>query len=197
VPRTPLSRLRAGSGSSNQSQIAPRAVLSQAGAALSWTSERADTLFVCERVRKAAAHERQPQRAERAMYKEGGDMLFVPERRRSRRAPRRDPRSRCPRRRSAGGADETPHRAGPATHSFRRIRRRRRLSGGHRSERSEPLDTASIASGTIKPDRATRRAEEEGGDMLFVPERRRSRRAPRRDPRGASIASGTIKRGSA
>jgi hypothetical protein len=76
VPRTPLSRLRAGSGSSNQSQIAPRAVLSQAGAALSWTSERADTLFVCERVRKAAAHERQPQRAERAMYKEGGDMLF-------------------------------------------------------------------------------------------------------------------------
>jgi hypothetical protein len=29
------------------------------------------------------------------------------------------------------------------------------------------------------PDRATRRAEEEGGDMLFVPERRRSRRAPK------------------
>jgi hypothetical protein len=43
------------------------AVLSQAGAPLSWTSERADTLFVCERVRKAAATERQPQRAERAM----------------------------------------------------------------------------------------------------------------------------------
>jgi hypothetical protein len=30
--------------------------------------ERADTLFVCEGVRKAAAHERQPQRAERAMH---------------------------------------------------------------------------------------------------------------------------------
>ena len=30
--------------------------------------ERADTLFVCERVRKAAANKRQPQRAERAMY---------------------------------------------------------------------------------------------------------------------------------
>ena len=43
------------------------AALSQAGAPLSWTSERADTLFVCERVRKAAATERQPQRAERAM----------------------------------------------------------------------------------------------------------------------------------
>jgi hypothetical protein len=45
-------------------------VLSQAGAPLSWTSERADTLFVCERVRKAAAHKRQPQRAERAMSTE-------------------------------------------------------------------------------------------------------------------------------
>jgi hypothetical protein len=44
------------------------AVLSQAGAPLSWTSERADTLFVCERVRKAAAYKRQPQRAERATY---------------------------------------------------------------------------------------------------------------------------------
>jgi hypothetical protein len=30
---------------------------------------------------------------------------------------------------------------------------------------------------------ARRRAEEEGGDMLFVPERRRSRRHPKRDPR--------------
>src|SRR5688500_2591827 len=43
------------------------AVLSQAGAPLSWTSERTDMLFVCERVRKAAANKRQPQRAERAM----------------------------------------------------------------------------------------------------------------------------------
>jgi hypothetical protein len=34
-------------------------------------------------------------------------MLFVLERRRSRRAPRRDPRPRCSRRRSAEGADET------------------------------------------------------------------------------------------
>ena len=43
------------------------AVLSQAGAPLSWTRERADTFFVCERLRKAAANERQPPRAERAM----------------------------------------------------------------------------------------------------------------------------------
>jgi hypothetical protein len=45
--------------------IRPRiaVVLSQAGAAPSWTIERADTLFVCERVRKATAPERQPQRA--------------------------------------------------------------------------------------------------------------------------------------
>jgi hypothetical protein len=51
------------------------AVLSQAGAPLPWTIERADMLFVCEGVRKAAASERQPQRAERAMYTERGDML--------------------------------------------------------------------------------------------------------------------------
>ena len=43
------------------------AVLSEAGAPVSWTSERADTLFVCEQVRKAAATKRQPQRSERAM----------------------------------------------------------------------------------------------------------------------------------
>ena len=52
------------------------AVLSQGGAPLSWTSERADTLFVCARVRKAAAHERQPQRAERAMQGERGDTHY-------------------------------------------------------------------------------------------------------------------------
>jgi hypothetical protein len=38
--------------------------------------ERADTLFVCERVRKAAATECQPQRAERAMSEEGAEALF-------------------------------------------------------------------------------------------------------------------------
>ena len=52
-------------------------MLSQAGALLSWTSERADMLFVCERMRKAAADKRQPPRAQRAMYKERADMLFV------------------------------------------------------------------------------------------------------------------------
>ena len=34
-----------------------------------------------------------------------------------------------------------------------------------------------------QPDRATRRADEEGGDTLFVPEGRQSRRVARRDPR--------------
>jgi hypothetical protein len=62
-------------------------VLRQAGAPLSRTSERADTLFVCEGVRKAAANERQPQRAERAMYTERADTLLVGERRRSRPLP--------------------------------------------------------------------------------------------------------------
>jgi hypothetical protein len=37
-------------------------------------------------------------------------------------------------------------RADFLTQTFRRIRRRRRLSGEHRSERSEPSDTASLAS---------------------------------------------------
>jgi hypothetical protein len=47
----------------------------EAGAPLSWTSERADTLFVGERGRKAAAYERQPQRAERVMHTEAGAPL--------------------------------------------------------------------------------------------------------------------------
>jgi hypothetical protein len=42
-------------------------------------------------------------------------------------------------------------------------------------------------------DRAPRRAEEEGADTLFVGERRRSRRAQRRDPRRARCASEAIK----
>ena len=69
---TPIARRRAG----------------QAGAPLSWTSEGADTLFVCERVRKAAANKRQPQRAQRARYTKRADTLFVGERRRSWRLPR-------------------------------------------------------------------------------------------------------------
>jgi hypothetical protein len=43
-------------------------------------------------------------------------------------------------------------RCDSATRSFYRIRRRRRLPSGHRSERSEPLDTASAASEAIKRD---------------------------------------------
>jgi hypothetical protein len=48
-------------------------------------SEGADRFFVCERVRKAAAHKRQPQRAERAMNKERAEAFFLCERRRRRR----------------------------------------------------------------------------------------------------------------
>jgi hypothetical protein len=77
-------------------------------------------------------------------------MPFVPERRRSRRDQGRDPRPRCSRRRSAGGADERVEGADPPTQSFRRIRRRRRLRSEHRSERSEQLDAASCASEAIK-----------------------------------------------
>jgi hypothetical protein len=74
-------------------------------------------------------------------------MLFVPERRRSRRL------SSAIRARDVRAADlqEEPtkriqNRADSPTQAFRRIRRRRRLPGEHRSERSEPLDTASEAS---------------------------------------------------
>jgi hypothetical protein len=51
---------------------------------MSWTSERADTLFVRERVRKAAAHKRQPQRAQRARETEGAEAFFLGEGRRRR-----------------------------------------------------------------------------------------------------------------
>jgi hypothetical protein len=49
----------------------------QAGAPLSWTIERAATFFGCERVRKAAAHKRPPQRAERAMRTERAEAFFL------------------------------------------------------------------------------------------------------------------------
>jgi hypothetical protein len=176
-------------------------VLSQAGAPLSWTSERAGTLFACERARKAAANTRQPQRAERTMCTERGDLLFVPERRRSRRlamfappisqqiaraqrapapaascvqeemaeqrfsVPTAPTKTAATRRtsqraerairrsairvrdvRAADLQEELTKRAknqsGCRGRSFRRIRRRRRLPGEHRSEWSEPLDTA-------------------------------------------------------
>ena len=52
------------------------------------------------------ARSNRPDRATRRAEEEGGDTLFVPEGRQSRRAARRDPRPRCSRRRSAGGADE-------------------------------------------------------------------------------------------
>jgi hypothetical protein len=80
------------------------------------------------------------------------------------------------------------------TQSFRWIRRRRRLLSEHRSERSEPSDTASVASEAVEHRIAGRRAEEKRGDTLFVHERRRSRRTPERDPREASVASEAVKR---
>src|SRR5215207_6581112 len=49
------------------------AVLSQAGAPLSWTRER-------QRARKAAANERQPQRAERAIYMKRAERAIYMER---------------------------------------------------------------------------------------------------------------------
>jgi hypothetical protein len=79
-------------------------------------------------------------------------MLFVPDRRRSKRLQSADPRSRCSRRRSAGGADET--RRGQSCSrgwSFRRFRRRRRLPGEHRASGASHWTQRAPASGAIKP----------------------------------------------
>ena len=72
-------RMRPGSGTgalSCERRESRAGARSQAGAPLSWTSERADTFFVCERARKAAATKRQPQRAERAMQTERAEGFF-------------------------------------------------------------------------------------------------------------------------
>jgi hypothetical protein len=58
---------------------------SQAGAPLSWTSERADTFFVCERVRKAAATKRQPRERSEQCTQKRAEASFLCERRRRRR----------------------------------------------------------------------------------------------------------------
>jgi len=78
-------------------------------------------------------------------------MLFVADRRRSRRAPRRDPRPRCSRRRSAGGADETRPKG---SRFFDTIvssdPTKTAAPSEYPSERSEQSGTASAASGAIK-----------------------------------------------
>ena len=92
----------------------------------------------------------------RRAEEERRDMLFVPERRRSRRV-QRDPHPRCSRRRSAGGANETRRdRADCPAESFRRSRRRRRLPGERRSERSEPLDHSELGERGNQIERAWR-----------------------------------------
>ena len=82
--------------------------------------------------------------ARRRAEEERGDTLFVPVRRRRRR------RQSAIRARDVRAADlqEKPtklvtSRAKSSTQAFRRIRRRRRLPGEHRCERSEPMSTAS------------------------------------------------------
>jgi hypothetical protein len=78
-------------------------------------------------------------------------MLFVPERRRSRRAPRAIRARDVP----AADLQKEPTKRHETrfdcpTRSFRWIRRRRRLASEHRSERSEQSNTASAASEAIK-----------------------------------------------
>jgi hypothetical protein len=59
------------------------------------------------------------------------------------------------------------------------VRTRGRAIRAERAERA--INTASLANGAIKSDRATRCAEEERATTLFVGERR-SKRVPRCDP---------------
>ena len=126
------------------------AVLSQAGAPLSWTSERAGTLFASERARKAAPYKRQPQRAERAMCTERGDTFFVPERRRSRRLPSairaRDVRAADLQEEMAEQRFSVPS-APTKTAATRRTSQRaeRAIDSASASERSGPLDGASAS----------------------------------------------------
>ncbi len=149
------------------------AARSQAGAALSWTSERADQLFVYERVRKAAAHKRQPQRAaERAIYTERAEAFFplfdcslrlATDRAGGRLLWRRSPtrsvsaRSSAARRRARSGASDDGggfsmfappicrKRWPNNAFPFRQLGRRRRQPSEHRSERSEQSDRARCA----------------------------------------------------
>jgi hypothetical protein len=73
---------------------------------------------------------------------------------------------------------------------FRHIRRRRRqpadiaASGASDQTERDPQRAERAVESRI----ARRCAEEKRGDMLFVPERRRSRRAPERDPQRAERA---------
>jgi hypothetical protein len=81
----PILQLKVNLNSSCERQKTARRRTEEAGAPLSWTNERVDTLFVRERERKAAALKRQPQRAQRAMDTERAEAFFVCERRRRRR----------------------------------------------------------------------------------------------------------------
>jgi hypothetical protein len=101
----------------------------------------------------------------------------------------RDPRPRCSRRRlQEEPTKRLENRAACQIHRFVGSDEDGGSPGEHRSERRSHRTQRALASEAINSDRATRRAEEEGGDTLFVPERRRSRRAPRRDSREASAS---------
>ena len=67
------------------------------------------------------------------------------------------------------------------------------LAGRSRSERSERLGTASASERSNQLRIARRRAEEEGGEVLLVAERRRSRRLQSAIRAERALASGAIK----
>ena len=137
------------------------AVRSQAGAPLSWTSERAGTLFVCERVRKAAANKRQPLRAERAKYtRSERRRSFLCERGRRRRTP-----SAMREQLQLGGCERRQSRAAAATQR-----------------------TSQRAKQAIKQRIARRRAEEERAEAWFPLRATTKSSASRRDPQRAKRA---------
>jgi hypothetical protein len=68
IPKRDARAAQQGDRKRRQGRRLPGAILSDEDCApLAWTSEGADAFFVCERVRKAAASRRNPQRAERAI----------------------------------------------------------------------------------------------------------------------------------
>jgi hypothetical protein len=112
------------------------------------------------------------------------DTLFVPERRRSRRAATRDPRGRDVR--AADLQEKLTKRV-----RLEKIGRDSHFVGFDEDGGTPANIAASGASQQAQRAKrakqsnriARRRAEEERRDTLFVPERRRSRRAATRDPR--------------
>jgi hypothetical protein len=168
---------RRGSGDCDRAGAAPLAASSKIGSrAAAWTRERAVSRPSCSGFCVLVGWLR--------VSEEGSG--FKARSARSERSNQilRDPRPRCSCRRSAGGADGTSRDKSrfcdiAVSSDPTKAAAPRRTS--QRAERA--IRRSELGERAIKHRIARRRAEEERGDMHFVAERRRSRRALKRDPR--------------